>query len=304
MRIALTGVSGFIGSEVARRLHAQGHQVTGLVRATSRRDHIEPFVDRFVEGDHADAGAWPELLRDADCVIHNSVDWKPIADDNQPAHVASNVAAAINFLRASAPRRFVFISSVGVYHDMRPRWEGRIDEDHPLIPWSDYGAAKAAVEAFLWHEHFDRGRETCALRPTAVYGMDPRLDRTLGYRLLKAIRAGKTPNRKIAGRFLHGKFVHVDEVADTIVAASTTDRSSGQSYNLVDCYARWSDWATIACEELGVSAAEIDMSDPPQPKNQFVCDKAAADLGVTFTRGHEGIRAHLREVIRAIEAEG
>ncbi len=42
MHVALTGISGFLGSNIARYLHKAGHTVTGLVRKTSRRDHIEP----------------------------------------------------------------------------------------------------------------------------------------------------------------------------------------------------------------------------------------------------------------------
>ena len=80
MRIALTGASGFIGSVVARRLHDSGHQVTGLVRATSRVDHLEGIVDRFVMGDQADESCWKALLEGAECVVHNSVDWDPLRE--------------------------------------------------------------------------------------------------------------------------------------------------------------------------------------------------------------------------------
>ena len=75
MHIAVTGVSGFIGAEIARQLKAGGHTVTGLVRETSKRDHIEG-VDKFVVGDHADESCWDELLGGADCVVHNSADWR------------------------------------------------------------------------------------------------------------------------------------------------------------------------------------------------------------------------------------
>ena len=47
MHVALTGVSGFIGSVVARHLRGAGHSMAGLIRPSSRRDHVEPFVERF-----------------------------------------------------------------------------------------------------------------------------------------------------------------------------------------------------------------------------------------------------------------
>ena len=104
MHVAVTGVSGFIGSVLARQLRSAGHTITGLVRETSRRDHIEPDVDRFVVGDHADESVWPDLLADADAVIHNSVDWAPLRSDpvDLDAHLKSNLTASIKFLKAHA----------------------------------------------------------------------------------------------------------------------------------------------------------------------------------------------------------
>src|SRR6056297_3576782 len=99
MHIALTGASGFIGSAIARHLHEHGHTVAALVRETSRRDHIEPFVDRFVVGNQDDESAWPDLLEGADAVIHNSVDWGPLRAKDQPTHGESNLLASIRFLR-------------------------------------------------------------------------------------------------------------------------------------------------------------------------------------------------------------
>ena len=72
--------------------------------------------------------------------------------------------------------------------------------------------------------------------------------------------------------------------------------------NLVDCYARWADWAQIAAELLGVEA-EIDFSSPAQPKNQFLPD-VGRRMGAGLDRGHEGIRAHLRELIDAMRDAG
>jgi nucleoside-diphosphate-sugar epimerase len=173
---------------------------------------------------------------------------------------------------------------------MRPRWEGVIDEDHPLRPASSYGALKAAVEAYLWAAHFGEGRHTCALRPCAVYGIDPRLDRSHGYALIEKIGRGESINKPGGG-----EFVHIDDVAAAIVATVDNRSAAGRAYNLVDCYARWADWAKMACEELGVDVP-IDFSSPAQPKNTFT-KNAALSLGVQLDRGHEGIRTHLRELI-------
>jgi nucleoside-diphosphate-sugar epimerase len=291
MRIALTGVSGFIGSAIARHLAGQGHSVTGLVRSTSRRDHVTSWTDRLVEGDQADATVWPRLLEDAECIIHNSVDWEPLrAPHDLRAHLDRNVTASIELLEASAPRQFIFISSIGALSDILPRWEGVIDEDHPLRPESLYGAYKAAVEAHLWQCHLAHGRHTSAVRPCAVYGIDPRLERSIGYPIVEKLRAGE-PFRRRGG----GKFVHVDDVAQAVVALVGNPEAAGRAYNLADCYARWSDLAVMAAELLGIEA-EIDTSSPPRSRNVF-SKEAVQSLGVALDRGHDGLRTHLRELI-------
>jgi nucleoside-diphosphate-sugar epimerase len=254
-------------------------------------------VDRFVVGDQADATAWPALLEGADCVVHDSVDWRPLRDPvDLEAHLRGNLAGSIHLLEAAAPRQFVFISTIAVHHDILPRWEGRIDEDHPLRPASLYGAYKAAVEAHLWTAHYGRDQHTCAVRPCQVYGLDPNLRRSTGYPIVKEVRAGR-PIRRPGG----GKFVHVQDVAAVVAAAVGNPQAAGRAYNLADCYARWADLAQMAAELLGAEV-EIDTSSPPAATNVFTKD-AAATLGVALDRGHEGIRLYLRELIAAMDED-
>ena len=142
-----------------------------------------------------------------------------------------------------------------------------------------------------WAAHFSSGRNTCAHRPCAVYGIDPELERSHGYALIQKLMRHE-PIRKPGG----GKFVHVNDVAAAVVASVGNPAVAGRPYNLVDCYARWADWAVIAADLLGVKA-DIDLSSPAEPKNMFTKD-AVHSLGVDLNRGHSGIRQHLRELIK------
>jgi len=304
MHVAVTGATGFIGSKICERLAAGGHGVVALVRETSRTDHIEPYCERMVTGDHADESVWPELLAGADAVIHGSVDWTSLREAAEHPtgtrdHLMSNIVGSIRLLEASAPRPFVFLSSVAVHHDILPRWDHAPDEDHPLRPSSSYGAYKAAVEPHLWAEHFSSGRHTAAIRPSAVYGIDPKLDRSIAYRVVRGlIETGRC--EKPGG----GKFVHVDDVAETTAAALEKPGASGQPFHLADCYARWSDFAKMAAEILGIEA-EIDASSPPTSKNFF--DKTrtkALSERIDLERGHGGLRAYLEALIAEMSRRG
>jgi len=180
---------------------------------------------------------------------------------------------------------------------MRPRWQGLIDEDHPLRPNHLYGAYKAAVEAHLWAEHYDRGRHACSIRPCGVYGIDPDLPRSRGYDLLRKLAAGE-PIRQPGG----GKWVHIDDTVAAIAGAIGNPSAAGRPFNLVDCYLRHADWAALGAEVLGVKG-DIDFSSPAQPQNTF-SKNAAGELGVKLDRGREGIREHLRALAAEMRRRG
>ncbi|MGI9014093.1 MAG: NAD-dependent epimerase/dehydratase family protein [Phycisphaerales bacterium] len=302
MRIALTGASGFIGSVVATTLHEAGHHVTGLVRETSRRDHIERVIERFVVGEQADESCWPALLEGNDVVVMNSVDWAPLKEHDLDRHLHSNLLASIRFLDAARDaqqsRKIIFMSSVAVHHQIVDAWEGVVDETHPLRPNSLYGAYKAAVEAHLWQGYHEHGTPFAALRPAAVYGIDPHMTRSIGFPIIRSLRNGE-PFTRAGG----GKFVHVQDVADAVRACIENDAVQAEVFNLADCYARWSDIAIMLKDILDLQDVTIDTSSPELSKNVFCKDRVRDTLGVQLDRGHEGLKQYLRELVDAVGVE-
>ena len=123
--------------------------------------------------------------------------------------------------------------------------------------------------------------------------MDPKLDRTIGFPIVRRIMDGKN-FRKQGG----GKFVHVDDVAGAVVSIVGNENAAGQAFNLVDCYARWADLAQMAAQLLHADI-EIDFSSPAEPRNTFLKD-AVQSLGVPMDRGHQGLREHLERLIEVI----
>jgi dTDP-glucose 4,6-dehydratase len=294
MHIALTGASGFIGSEIAKDAFNHGHTVTALVRETSNRNHIESSVENFIVGKHDDPKAITALLDGADVVIHNSFDWAALKSGDLHRHIKSNLQGSIDLLEASGDRHFIYISSIAVHHHMHPNWNGQIDESHPTRPGGLYGACKASVEAHMWASHSSRGQCVTAIRPTAVYGIDPNIDRSIGFPIIQSLRDGK-PYTKLGG----GKFVNVEDVAAATIACIDNPKASPRVYNLANCYARWADWATFAAEELG-SDVSIDTSSPTSPINSFDTSYVTDDLGVKLDHGMEDIQKAVKELIHAI----
>ena len=290
MKIALTGSSGFIGSSIAKNAVEQGHEIVALVRDTSRRDHIEPFVSEFVIGEQNELETLQSFISEADVVIHNSFDWKSLKNENLLLHLRSNLEGSIQLLKLSEQRQFIYMSSIAVHHHMHDKWNGLIDESHPTRPGSFYGACKASIEAHLWAQATE-GQRVTAMRPCAVYGIDPNIERSIGYPIIRKLEEGASFT-KLGG----GKFVHVEDVAKATISAMNNSKAYSSVYNLVDCYARWSDWAQIASEELGINA-EIDFSSSQHPNNNFDTSDVSNELGIGLNRGLEGIRAQIRDII-------
>jgi len=293
MRIALTGANGFIGRAIVRHLQREGYQVRGLVRQRASAIDLEASGMEVVESGLADLTPGGEvmgqLLDGADVVVHNAFDWAAMRDGPPQRHHAVNVIASLDLITASAPRPFVYLSSVAVHHEMLEQWGGRVDESHPTRPGSAYGAAKVAVEAHLFAERAV-GRPVCMLRPAAVYGIDPDLSRTIGWPIVQRIRETRAFSRPGGG-----KFVHVDDVAAAVLGALRLGEAAPPVAHLADCFARWGDLAQWSAEIMGITA-EIDLRSPAAPKNEFTKD-AARSLGARLDRGHDGLRAHLREVV-------
>ncbi len=71
MKILITGVTGFVGSHLARELAAQGHTVRGLVRKPNTRGHLAPDVQvEFAIGDVTRPETLPAAMQGVDAVIH------------------------------------------------------------------------------------------------------------------------------------------------------------------------------------------------------------------------------------------
>ncbi len=296
MLIALTGASGFVGSYTARTLHARGHRVRALVRPSSRRDHIAPYVAEWREGELHDPQALAGLVAGAEAVIHNGVDWS--VREIPTLNFERNVLGSLRLLEAARQARveqFCFVSSVAVYHTILP--DRPLDETHPTWPSSTYGAYKAAIEPHLLAYHQTYGMNTSSWRPAAIYGVDPNLPRSQWFNLIRAAKAGGHISTAQGG-----KITHVQDVADALSLAVGDDAVAGEFYNLVDCYMYWQTAAEFA-KELTGAGATIDERKGTGPKNQFDTRKAIAFFerhgnAKALRQQTGGVRAYVEELLR------
>jgi nucleoside-diphosphate-sugar epimerase len=299
MLVAITGATGLVGTYTVKGLKAAGHRVRALVRRTSRRDHIAPYVDEWVVGEFYEQQAQAGLAAGAECIIHAAADWTAL-DSSPNVHITRNVQGSLQLLEAArqaSVERFVFVSSGAVYHEILQ--DRKLDENHPTWPKDIYGAGKAAVEAFLKAYHYQFGMSTVAFRPVAIYGVDPILEKSHWIKLVRDVKAGK-PISESGG----GKIVHVQDVADALVYAVGDNEVSGKLFNLVDRHMYWQVAAEIA-KELTGSPSAIEDRKGTGPKNTYDT-RAAVEFyerhgnHVGIRRGLDGVREYINELLKLV----
>lgn len=178
MQALITGGAGFIGSNIARALTAQGWGIRILDDLSSGyRGNLDGLAVDFRHGDVRDPAAVADAVAGCDVVFHlaASVGNKRSIDD--PVGDASvNVIGTLQVLEAACRagvRKIVASSSAGIYGELRTM---PIHESHPLDPLTPYGASKLCMEKQCLAYAATHGMEAIALRYFNVYGPNQRFD--------------------------------------------------------------------------------------------------------------------------------
>jgi CDP-paratose 2-epimerase len=196
-RVLITGGAGFIGTNLAARLAAQGDEVVildSLARPGSDgnarwlEEACGARID-FICGDIRDPKALSRALSDVDHVVHLAAQVAvttsliaPLADFDVNARGTLTLLEAIR--SCERPPSLVFTSTNKVYgalDDIRLRAsESRyvpvdgvaqsVDEERPLDFHSPYGCSKGAADQYVLDYARSFGLRTVVLRMSCIYG--------------------------------------------------------------------------------------------------------------------------------------
>jgi nucleoside-diphosphate-sugar epimerase len=224
MRLLVTGANGFVGSHVADRLAAQGHELRLLLRRTSLIENIVRLAYERHDGDLRVPESLADAVRGVEVVVHIG---GVTAARTEAEYMAANGRGTESLVKAAVRagvRRFVYVSSLAA-HGPSPDGAPR-PLDAPGRPLSSYGRSKLAGEVATLAAR--EQMSVAVVRPPAVYG--PR-DKAL-LPLYKIARTGVLPvigdGRNVVS------FVHVHDMADAIVAVALAEGPSGGIYTAED----------------------------------------------------------------------
>lgn len=178
MKILITGVHGFVGSNLVKALSKE-HIIYGL-------DIISPIKDgvRFTfSWDFLDK---PDEIPEVDAIIHLA--GKAHDTKNQ---TVSDVYFKVNtgltqkiydyFLSSKRAKKFIFFSTAKAAAD---KVEGILTEDVVPSPVGPYGESKIAAEKYI-QEHFVADKQVYILRPCMIHGPGNKGNLNLLYGVVK-----------------------------------------------------------------------------------------------------------------------
>jgi len=214
--VVITGVSGFLGQAVLRRL-AASPSIGRLVGLDVREPGFRPRGLQFHLVDVAGSDLEP-LFDGADVLVHLAGVHDAIPDEELMARI--NVGGTRRVLEAAAAAgvsKVVLVSSAAVYGAW-PNNPVPLTEDAPLRPNPGFplGVHKAELERLLAEWALDRPAvTTTVLRPATVLGA--RADHALA-RMIRA-RVPLT----VGGSVAPVQFVHEDDATEAIALAVERD---------------------------------------------------------------------------------
>ena len=169
--VLITGAGGFVGSALAEAQLAAGHAVLATDLAFDNGVRARLGTAQLIEG------ALPDVLTElnglsADVVIHAAAITADPARFGltRAGHICANISlllAALDWARGHGARRFVYLSSSGVFGVAKGT--AVADEHSPATATDPYSAAKRAGEILL-SGAAEPGFETITLRLGPLFG--------------------------------------------------------------------------------------------------------------------------------------
>jgi len=184
MNCLITGITGFLGPHLARKLIKEGHNVYGLLRGTRGTEQeikdlltLEEFNKiTFIYGDIIHFRTVDKLFKEYsfDVVFHLAAQTHPPTSFKDPIGTwETNVMGSINLITCLQDHQpschFIFCSTVEVYGN--EGIDGRkIDETNTILPANPYGASKSAIDLYICERMKNKQIKATVIRPFCFTG--------------------------------------------------------------------------------------------------------------------------------------
>jgi UDP-glucose 4-epimerase len=289
MRIFVTGATGFIGSHVAFRLLATGHELTILARnpEKTRALSAHPRVRR-VTGKLTDFERIREAVDGCEACIHIALGW----GDTPVEMLRADTLPTVSLLGVCAElgvEKFIYTSSTAAlgafFPDMR--------EEHKTSPNNLYGATKAASESYVLAVGATSEMQCNVIRPGYTFGNPV----VAGAPMESDQRFRKIVRQALAGETIEleagdgTQFIWAGDLARLYEAVLAADASREIYFGLGKSFTSWETIARLAVKLTG-SESTISLRGTPRAPDLFDLSRIRAKFGLEFA-AEPHLTAHL-----------
>ena len=235
MNILITGVAGFLGSNIAKRFIQEGFKVIGVDNLSSGNLANVPEKVDFYNLDLIDCASLSKIPTNCDLILHLAGQSSgEISFHNPIEDLKKNTISTLNLIKYGIEnkiKRFLYASSMSVYGDVNCALKGA-SEDSDLNPKSCYGIGKISSENYL--KVYRDKLPFVNLRMFNVYGpgqdMKNMKQGMVSIYLSQAINTNKIIVKGSLLRFRD--FIYIDDVVEAWFRASLSEKAINHSINL------------------------------------------------------------------------
>jgi nucleoside-diphosphate-sugar epimerase len=239
MKILITGVNGFIGQHLAKKLLKRKRFVLGIGQTKSSK---VSDIKLYYKGSVLDKKLLEKALEETDIIVHLAAitSHKEIVDKKSKA-LETNLLGTKNvieaFLKSKRTKKFIFASTGKVYGKILYL---PITEEHPTNPLNILGKSKLEVENLI-KRYDNNSKDLTIFRIFNVYGPGQN-ENFLIPTILKQLSLGK---KELALGDVEAKrdYVYVDDLVEAFILAIEKEKKGISIYNI--------------CTGIGTSAAQI-----------------------------------------------
>lgn len=244
--VLVTGATGFIGGRVVDKLLQNGVMVKILALPGEAVPVEWAEKVEIIRGSISDHQAVEKAAKDAKTIIHLVAivtDW---GDEKKYWEFTVEGSRKIFEEAIKNKARVVLASSIVVYGDKI--YSQSCPEETPYgKTFGPYSRTKQAQENLAWNYHKEKGMKLTVVRPANVYG--PRSGPWL-HDVVSVLRSG-SPGL-ISGGNMNAGLAYVDNVADILILAGSTEKAIGRTYNASDgTDVTWKQYFTDIADMIG-----------------------------------------------------
>ena len=232
-KLLITGVAGFIGSNVAKRFRNEGYHVVGIDDLSGGCIENIPDGIEFIQGDLAEDSFVKGLPKNCEKILHLAGQSSgEMSFDDPIADLHKNAVSTLNLIRYgmdNGSERIVYASSMAIYGIVP---DVAVTESQSSNPLSCYGVGKLAAENYL--KIYQNHLPYVSLRMFNVYGPGQEMDNLrqgmVSIYLAQALASGKIEIKGSLERYRD--YIFIDDVVEAWFRSTISTSFLNQELNV------------------------------------------------------------------------